>query len=102
THVPTPIAHIAGGAGIASILYAVLTFDETTAFPGRVALIPVLGAAALIVAGAGGSGIINRALASGPLPLVGRLSYAWYLWHWPAIGIAIIIDRPTGTAQTRA
>jgi peptidoglycan/LPS O-acetylase OafA/YrhL len=97
TRVPTKVAHLFSGAGLAAILAAilvgVLTFDEATAFPGRVALLPVLGAAALIVAGASGRSFVSAALARRPCPLISRLSYAWYLWHWPAIGIAILLDR---------
>ena len=80
-------------AGIVAIVGAATTFDTATAFPGKAAALPVLGTAAVLATGVTGSGIVNRFLGTAPLPMIGRLSYAWYLWHWPAIGIAILLDR---------
>jgi peptidoglycan/LPS O-acetylase OafA/YrhL len=58
-------------------------------FPGWIALIPVLGTAAALVAGAEcpnrGPGVL---LDSAPLERLGKLSYSWYLWHWPFLVLA--------------
>lgn len=64
-------------------------------FPGLTALLPCLGAAALIVAGPAGH--LNRALAIKPVVFVGLISYSLYLWHWPAIVFAryALVDRAT-------
>jgi peptidoglycan/LPS O-acetylase OafA/YrhL len=67
-----------GGAGLVAILGAALWFDESTAYPGFCALLPVAGAAAVLIGG-------FRPLAVAPLQVVGRLSYGWYLWHWPLL-----------------
>ena len=72
-------------AGIASLVTAVITITPTTTFPGIAALLPTLGTAALLVAGASGQTWIARALGVAPLQALGRLSFSWYLWHWPAI-----------------
>ena len=67
--------------GLAAIAYATLRFDSHTPFPGRSALIPCLGAAAVIYAGAGsrlGALLGNRAAVG-----VGLISYSLYLVHWP-------------------
>ncbi|MDR1889336.1 MAG: acyltransferase, partial [Zoogloeaceae bacterium] len=59
-------------------------------FPGGRALLPVLGAVCIIVAGAQGWG--NRLLLSWrPMVLVGLISYPLYLWHWPLLSYARII-----------
>ncbi|GHT94135.1 hypothetical protein AGMMS49545_14960 [Betaproteobacteria bacterium] len=59
-------------------------------FPGSKALLPVLGAVCLIVAGGEGWG--NRLLlAWRPMVFVGLISYPLYLWHWPLIAYARII-----------
>ncbi len=76
--------------GLAGIVLATVTFTSETPFPGFAALLPVA-AAGLVVAG--GAGQATRAgaaavLARQPLRLVGDLSYAFYLWHWPMLVIA--------------
>ncbi len=77
---------LAGGAGV---LVAGFQFSARTQFPGFAALLPVLGTAALLVAGAAAPrGLVARALGT-PLPqLLGRWSYSWYLWHWPMLVMA--------------
>jgi hypothetical protein len=55
-------------------------------------MIPVFGTAAVIAAGVSqGSGPIQRLLGTRPLVYLGARSYAWYLWHWPAIVFAGLI-----------
>jgi peptidoglycan/LPS O-acetylase OafA/YrhL len=50
----------------------------------------VVFATAAIIGGARG-GLPQRLLAAQPLPLVGRMSYSIYLWHWPVIVFAGIL-----------
>ncbi|MEU9076377.1 acyltransferase family protein [Kitasatospora sp. NPDC048538] len=81
-----------GWAGAAAVLAPVLLYDRNTPFPGTAALPPVLGTAAVLLAGpahrALGAADAGRLLATRPLRAAGRLSYAWYLWHWPVLTIA--------------
>ena len=75
------------GAGL--FVAALGSIGESTPFPGWVAMVPVLGTAALIVAGAPERrSWIPALLSAGPLVWLGELSYAWYLWHWPVIVFA--------------
>ena len=74
------------GGGLLMIAAAALFYDAETAFPGAAALLPVLGAVAVLLAGArvqdaGGS----RLLGWRPLTVVGDWSYSLYLIHWPVI-----------------
>lgn len=69
--------------GLGLIVFAVTTFDETTAFPGMAALAPVLGTAAIIQAGKAGSPLVNRLLSLQLFVFIGLISYSLYLWHWP-------------------
>ena len=74
-----------GGIGLAAIVGSMLLIDETMAFPGWVAAVPVLGSAAVILAEVGPAA---RLLSTAPFVFVGRISYPMYLWHWPLIVFA--------------
>lgn len=72
--------------GVAAIGYAMVTLDGDAAFPGAIALIPVLGVALVIWAGESDSPWATTAFARlGPVGKLGELSYGIYLWHWPLI-----------------
>lgn len=88
---PTRALDLLGVVGLGLITFAAITFDATTPFPGSNALYPVIGCLAVLIAGSQEPGVVARALATSPLRLVGRLSYGWYLWHWPAIGISLLL-----------
>ena len=70
-------------AGLLLIAFSLFAFDVTTPFPGYSALVPVLGAAAVIYGG--GETFVGRALSLQPLVWVGLISYSLYLWHWPIL-----------------
>ena len=75
--------------GITSIAAGVWLIDSTRVFPGLWALLPVGGAALLIVAGP--SAWVNRVVLSQPIVVgVGLISYPLYLWHWPLLSFAHI------------
>ncbi len=77
--------------GVAAVLYAIVDFDDTTLFPGARAAVPVLGTAAMIAAGSGAAASRRgpqRLLTLRPVRHVGRVSYTWYLWHWPLLVFA--------------
>ncbi|MBX5442410.1 MAG: acyltransferase [Solirubrobacteraceae bacterium] len=77
---PPRAAAALGWAGLAAIVVACVAFDASTPFPGVAALLPTLGTVALI---AGGAAAPLRVLTLAPVRYVGRISYSWYLWHWP-------------------
>ena len=103
---PPRLAAPLGWAGLAAIAYAVFAFDSGTAFPGLAALVPTLGTAALILAGFSASrsamGSPSRLLSLSPVRYVGRISYSWYLWHWPALIFAAALWGPLGIAGSLA
>jgi peptidoglycan/LPS O-acetylase OafA/YrhL len=88
---------VLGMTGLAMIIVALVTFDEGTPYPGYAALLPALGCVGLIIGGARASdSIISRGLSAEPLRWLGRLSYAWYLWHWPLVGLGEVLDPGIG------
>ena len=77
------VRNMVGVAGLALILGAGLWFGRGQGFPWPGALLPVIGTAAVLVAKFEPSGGIGRVLALQPMQWLGRVSYSWYLWHWP-------------------
>jgi peptidoglycan/LPS O-acetylase OafA/YrhL len=79
-------AAIAGWGGLGVIVLSCITLGAGTAYPGTAALLPVLGTALVIGAGCAATGAgAGRVLSMPPMRAVGRMSYSWYLWHWPAL-----------------
>jgi peptidoglycan/LPS O-acetylase OafA/YrhL len=76
-------------AGLGAILISAYLIGDDTPYPGVAALLPTLGAAGIIIAGSAkdcpGPGSI---LTLKPVRHVGRISYSWYLWHWPPLVFA--------------
>lgn len=74
---------IALPAGIVLIFVGALYLTEQSRFPGPWALLPVAGAALVIVSGGHGVGrvlLVNRGA-----QFLGHISYSLYLWHFPVI-----------------
>lgn len=79
-------------AGLGAIAAAIVSFDETTLFPAPWALLPVLGTAAVIAAGTAAPSVRPQQLLATPVMRhIGRVSYSWYLWHWPALVFAAAV-----------
>jgi peptidoglycan/LPS O-acetylase OafA/YrhL len=93
----TSASTVLQGAGLALIGAAAVSYERITPYPGIAAVLPALGTALLIVGGdRAPHGAVSRALSWAPLRWLGRLSYAWYLWHWPLVGIAAVLDPGVG------
>jgi len=73
-------AHGLSILGFALIVFAIGAFGHSALLPGFAVWLPVTGAVFMI--GARG-GIANHVLSWRPITFVGRVSYSWYLWHWP-------------------
>jgi hypothetical protein len=75
--------------GVGSIAVSALAFTSSTPFPGTAALVPVVGAAAVVAGGCARSRVgAVWLLGRWPMQVIGRVSYTWYLWHWPALVLA--------------
>jgi peptidoglycan/LPS O-acetylase OafA/YrhL len=77
-HVGSALAY----AGLTAIMVSAVWYTSSTPFPGKAALLPVLGAVAVIAGGASGTGATHL-LGLRPVRSVGRVLFGWYLLHYP-------------------
>lgn len=85
------IRNLLGMLGLFLMLYSFLAIDRSVAYPGPWTLLPVLGGCLSILAG--GTAWVNATLlAWRPVVFIGRISYPLYLWHWPLLAFARIMD----------
>ncbi|MFD7077977.1 acyltransferase family protein [Nocardioides sp. NPDC059952] len=83
-------------AGWAGLLGALILFRESLPFPGWVALLPVLGTALVIWAGAvrgAGAAVVGNPV----VQWIGTVSYSLYLWHWPLVVVVPATGPVLGT-----
>jgi peptidoglycan/LPS O-acetylase OafA/YrhL len=89
---PAVLGATLGWLGMAGIVCSAVFYSDTTRFPGYAALLPTIGAALVIGVGIGEKQSrlgIGRVLSLRSLCYVGDRSYAYYLWHWPVLVIAV-------------
>lgn len=93
-----------GIVGVALLVLALCAYTERTPFPGVAAALPVAGTLLVIVGGSSTHRWSVTTLArTRPSLLLGELSYALYLWHWPLIvvapwvlGVPVALGTPLG------
>ncbi|GAA3088501.1 acyltransferase family protein [Streptosporangium carneum] len=73
-----------GLLGAAAVVWSIVRIGPSTPYPGTIALVPTLGTAAVILF----RSPVSAALSSAPVRAIGRLSFSWYLWHWPVLVLA--------------
>ncbi len=83
-------APLLGWSGMVLLGCCAIFYNKYTHFPGAAAVLPVLGAALVLLAGSIGNGsiLLNKIMALKPLHYMGMVSYSLYLWHWPVIVFA--------------
>jgi peptidoglycan/LPS O-acetylase OafA/YrhL len=87
-------------SGLALIAYGLATVTKADQFPGWVALYPTIGAA--LVIGAGPTGLLNKYILGNRIFVwFGLISFPLYLWHWPLLTFARIVENGTPPENTR-
>lgn len=71
--------------GLLAIAVSALFYSHRLPFPGYEALLPTLGAAAIIYASLDSNAALGRWFSTGPMQYLGTVSYSLYLWHWPVL-----------------
>ena len=74
-------------AGLLLIVFSLVYIHGDMRFPGWLAVLPVLGAVAVILPTPTAHGLVERLLSAPVLVGVGRMSYSLYLWHWPVFSL---------------
>jgi peptidoglycan/LPS O-acetylase OafA/YrhL len=86
---PSRLAGLAGWVGLGLIVLSGIVIDASMPFPGTAAIVPVAGAALVVLAGLRPSAAgPARLLSLEPMRFLGRISYSLYVWHWPIIVLA--------------
>jgi peptidoglycan/LPS O-acetylase OafA/YrhL len=77
-----------GWLGLGAVIASAFLLTGSMAFPGALALLPVLGATALIAGGsADGRYGPSRLTSVRLMVFIGGISYSLYLWHYPIINL---------------
>ena len=85
-----------GGSGPAPAGLQPIDLGHTLS--GIAAVLPMLGTVLVLGAGCALPSLgCGRVLAWSPMRAIGRLSYSWYLWHWPFLVLApAVLGHPRG------
>ena len=86
--------------GLAFLAIGMMCINRERAFPGWWALLPVLGAVLIISAGSK-AWFNSRILSNRILVWFGLISYPLYLWHWPLLSFATMLDGETPSLLVR-
>lgn len=78
-------------AGLVVVLGTVVALDRSRHFPGLWALLPVSGAWLLLAAGPD-AWVNRKILGHRVMVWIGLISYPLYLWHWPLLSFARILN----------
>jgi peptidoglycan/LPS O-acetylase OafA/YrhL len=84
------LANLLSAAGLGLLVAGLSLIDKNKTFPGWWALLPTVGAAALIASP--NAWLNRRLLANRVMVWIGLISYPLYLWHWPLFAFARIAN----------
>lgn len=94
------LANAVSWAGLSLLGYGFYRIDKTLGFPGSWAIVPMAGAVLIIAAGP--QAWVNRKLLSNPLAVwFGLISFPLYLWHWPLLSFARIVEMEVPSETVR-
>ncbi|MDH4365316.1 MAG: acyltransferase, partial [Acidimicrobiia bacterium] len=97
---PDPARVALAALGLVVILASLLTIEPASAFPVPYGLLPVVGTVLFLTAEVRPASVAGRLAGLAPVQYIGRLSYSWYLWHWPFLVLGQELLRST-TPATR-
>ncbi|MEH6588530.1 MAG: acyltransferase family protein [Halioglobus sp.] len=99
TRLPASAGNVFAIAGLALLICAVVVINRERDFPGWWALLPTLGAGLVIAAGP--RNVLSQLLGSKPLVFIGKISFPLYLWHWPLLTFARVMEQGEPAVEIR-
>ena len=88
----TAVNQVLSILGLLLLTLGLLFIHQDQLFPGSWALLPVMGTVMIILAG--NKAWFNQAVLSNRILVgIGLISYPLYLWHWPLLSFARILER---------
>lgn len=94
------LSNVISFIGSLLLIYGFWRITKDVSFPGKFAVIPVLGAVLIILAGP--KAWINRKVLSNKIAVwFGLISFPLYLWHWPILSFARIIQSEVPSRNIR-
>ncbi|SDR91338.1 acyltransferase family protein [Corynebacterium timonense] len=88
--IPHRVSGFTAGLGVVAIAITGVVIADALAFPGPLALLPLAGAALVILSDS--SNPVSSVLSSRPARWLGETAYALYLWHWPLLIILTVFS----------
>jgi peptidoglycan/LPS O-acetylase OafA/YrhL len=89
------LRNLVSWCGLLLVAVAAFWYGRSLEYPGWLALVPTLGAAALIAAGP--EAVPNRILLGNRcMVAIGLVSYPLYLWHWLLLSLLHIVEPKAG------
>jgi peptidoglycan/LPS O-acetylase OafA/YrhL len=94
------LSNVVAFVGSLLLAYGFWRISKQVSFPGKWAVIPVLGAILIILAGP--KAWINRKILSNKIAVwFGLISFPLYLWHWPLLSFARIVESEVPSRNIR-
>lgn len=94
------LSNVLSFVGLLLLMYGFWRINKELSFPGNWALVPVLGAVLIITAGS--EAWINRTILSNKVAVwFGLISFPLYLWHWPLLSFARIVENEVPSRNIR-
>jgi peptidoglycan/LPS O-acetylase OafA/YrhL len=94
------LSNVLSFVGLLLLVYGFWIINKELSFPGKWALVPVLGAVLIITAGS--KAWVNRTILSNKVAVwFGLISYPLYLWHWPILSFARIVESEVPSRNIR-
>jgi peptidoglycan/LPS O-acetylase OafA/YrhL len=94
------LSNVLSFIGLLLLVYGFWRINKELSFPGKWALVPVLGVVLIITAGS--KAWVNRTILSNKVAVwFGLISYPLYLWHWPILSFARIVESEVPSRNIR-